>query len=138
MEATTTREHLMRFVVKATPVADAKARTLSFTEKTMYGGKDIRTGDEIFVFASDHQGGQGLSARGVVTSVAPGLGSRRIITVKLSAHARRRLGRDELKPFRELKDHQPQTEIARKLYRQATNKIAGVSDEAARFLSTFF
>jgi hypothetical protein len=48
------------------------------------------------------------------------------------------LGRRELKPFRDLDDNQPQTEIARKLYRQATNKIAHVSDEAAAFLSTHF
>jgi len=52
--------------------------------------------------------------------------------------ARRNLGRPELKPFCDLDDHQPQTEIARKLYRQATNKIAGISAEAAEFLSTYF
>lgn len=128
----------MRFVVKAAPASDAKANTVSFTEKTMYRGKDISVGDEIFVFASDHHGGKGLSARGVVTSVAPGVGSRRSIEVKLIAAARRKVGRDELKPFRDLSDRQPQTEIACKLYRQATNKIAGISDEAAEFLSTFF
>jgi len=48
------------------------------------------------------------------------------------------LGRSELKPFRDLEDNQPQTEIARKLYRQATNKIARVSDAAAAFLLTYF
>jgi len=37
-----------------------------------------------------------------------------------------------------LKRNRSETEIARKLYRQATNKIAGVSVEAAAFLSTYF
>jgi len=37
-----------------------------------------------------------------------------------------------------LDDGRPQTEIARKLYRQANNKIAGISDQAAAFLNTFF
>jgi hypothetical protein len=60
------------------------------------------------------------------------------IEVRPVAKARRSLGRRELKPFRDLKDNQPQTEIARKLYRQATNKIARVSDEAAAFLNTHF
>ena len=124
------------FVVKAAPVP-AKA-SMSFHEKTMYRGKDIRIGDRIFVFASEHDGGSGLVGRGIVTSVRRGLGSRRRITVKPTATARRRLGRTELARFRELTDSGPQTEIARILYRQATNKIAGVSDAAAKFLRTHF
>ena len=40
--------------------------------------------------------------------------------------------------FCNLNDHRPQTEIARKLYRQATNKIAGISAAAARYLSRHF
>jgi ribosomal protein L24 len=34
----------------------------------MYGGKHVAKGDTVFVFASDNEGGQGLIARGVVTS----------------------------------------------------------------------
>jgi len=128
----------MPFVVKAALGSQVKAMKLSFNEKTMYRGKDICVSDEIFVFASDHQGGQGLCARGVVTSVAHGPGTRVRIQVRFVAKARRSLGRGELKAFRDLEDGQPQTEIARKLYRQATNKIARVSDEAAVFLSRHF
>jgi len=32
----------------------------------------------------------------------------------------------------------PETEIDRRLYRQATNKIAAVSDATAAFLGSFF
>lgn len=128
----------MSFVVKAALASDAGADRFSFTEKTMYRGKDIRVQDEIFVFASDHHGGQGLYARGVVTSVSHAPRNRLSIDVRPVARARRSLGRSELKPFRDLDDDQPQTEIARKLYRQATNKIAQVSDEAAAFLNTYF
>jgi hypothetical protein len=74
----------------------------------------------------------------VVTSVARGPGIRLRIKVRPVATARRALGRRELKPFRDLDDARPETEIARKLYRQATNKIAGISDEAAKFLSNYF
>lgn len=111
---------------------------MSFNEKTMYRGKDVRVHDEIFVFASDHQGGRGLVAKRVVKSVDHGPGIRVRIGVRCTAVARRSLGRRELKPFRDLDDHQPQTDIARKRYRQATHKIAGISDEAATFLSTYF
>jgi hypothetical protein len=126
----------MPFVVKAAPASEAGI--LSFNEKTMYRGKEVRVHDEIFVFTSDHQGGQGLVARGVVTSVDHGPGIRVSIKVRRTAVARRNLGRRELKPFCDGHDRRPQTEIARKLYRQATNKIAGISDEAAKFLRTYF
>jgi hypothetical protein len=42
-----------------------------------------------------------------------------------------------LSMFRDLPDVGPETEIDRKLYRQATNKIAAVSDAAAAFLHGF-
>jgi hypothetical protein len=122
----------MAFVVKAALGSDADADLYAFDEKTMYGGKHIRVDDEIFVFASDHQGGRGLCAKGIVTSVEPGPGIRVSIKVRPVAKARRNLGRSELKPYRDLVDQPPQTEIARKLYRQATNKIARVSDRSGR------
>ena len=128
----------MQFVEKAAPISEPGAKSYTFSEKTMWRGKEIRVHDEIFVFASDHMGGQGLVARGVVMAVDHGPGTRVGIKVRRTDVARRSLGRRELKPFCDLDDDQPQTEIARKLYRQATNKIAGISDEAAKFLNTYF
>src|SRR5229473_2070196 len=56
------------FVIKA-EVRDPKAKTFTFSaQKTMYGGKLIATGDTIFIFASENEGGPGLIASGVVTS----------------------------------------------------------------------
>ena len=58
----------MVFAIKA-QVGDPKAKTFDFiAQKTMYGGKHVAEGDTIFVFASENEGGQGLIARGVVTS----------------------------------------------------------------------
>ena len=48
------------------------------------------------------------------------------------------MGRNELKPFSNWHDGRPETELNFKFYRQATNKIAGLSDEAAAFLRGFF
>jgi hypothetical protein len=136
----------MAFVIKA-QVRDPRATTFAFTaQKTMYGGKTIAEGDTIFVFASENEGGQGLIARGVVTSAKavarkPGVARqtpRVTIALKRTALAKRRLGRSELKPHAAWKDGRPETELNFKLYRQATNKIVGISDEAAAFLATFF
>jgi hypothetical protein len=68
----------------------------------------------------------------------PWAGHSRAHQGQARGRGRRSLGRRELKPFRDLDDGRPQTEIARKLYWQATNKIARVSDEAAAFLSAHF
>jgi len=57
------------FAIKA-EVSDPMPRTFAFrAQKTMYGGKYVAAGDAIFVFASENEGGAGLVAKGVVTSV---------------------------------------------------------------------
>jgi len=56
------------FAIKA-EVNNPEAETFAFTsQKTMYGGKRIAKGDTIFVFASENEGGSGLTASGIVTS----------------------------------------------------------------------
>jgi hypothetical protein len=136
----------MVFAIKV-EVRDVRAKTFMFTaQKTMYGGKHIARADTAFIFASENEGGQGLFARGVVASAEPIAKKRGIarqtprvsIAVKRTALAKRPLGRKELKPFTDWNDGRPETELNFKFYRQATNKIVGISDEAAAFLDGFF
>ncbi len=134
------------FAIKA-GVSDPSVETLAFSaQKTMYGGKHIAKGDTIFVFASENEGGSGLIARGVVTSAKAVAKKPRMarqtprvsITIKRTAVAKRRLGRSELKLYSDWNDVRPETELNFKFYRQATNKIVGISDKAAAFLGGFF
>jgi hypothetical protein len=136
----------MAFAIKA-EVCDPRGKTFAFTaQKTMYGGKHIAEGDTVFVFASENEGARGLIARGVVTSAEAIAKKRGIarqtprvsLTIRRTAQAKRPLGRSELKHFSDWNDGQPETELNFKFYRQATNKIVGISDEAAAFLSEFF
>src|SRR5205085_11145176 len=60
------------------------------------------------------------------------------VRIKRTALAQRRLGRSELKSFSQWDDGRPETELNFRFYRQATNKIAGISEEAAAFLEKFF
>jgi len=60
------------------------------------------------------------------------------ITIRRTALAKCRLRRSELKLFSDWNDGRPETELNFKFYRQATNKIVGISDEAAAFLRGFF
>jgi hypothetical protein len=136
----------MTFAIKA-EVNDPSAQSFAFSaQKTMYGGKHIAKGDTIFVFASENERGQGLIASGVVTS-AKAIAKKRGITrqtprvsiaIRRTALANRRLGRSELKRFCNWNDGRPETELNFKFYRQATNKIVGISDETATFLHQFF
>jgi hypothetical protein len=136
----------MTFAIKA-EVSNPQAKTFAFSaQKTMYGGKHIAKGDTIFVFASENEGGPGLIARGVVASAKAIPKKRGIarqtprvsITIRPTALAKRCLGRSELKLFSEWNDGRPETELNFKFYRQATNKIGGISDKAAAFLRKFF
>src|SRR6266513_2147750 len=132
----------MTFAIKA-EVSDPWAETFAFNaQKTMYGGKHIAKGDTIFVFASENEGGPGLIGSGVVTS-AKAIAKKRGIarqtprvsmTIRRTALAKRSL----LKLFSDWNDSRPETELNFKFYRQATNKIVGISDEATAFLRGFF
>ena len=134
------------FAIKAA-VSDPKAEAFAFrAQKTMYGGKRIAKGDLIFLFASENESGPGLIASGIVTSAEAIPRKRGIarqtprvsVTIRRTALAKRRLGRGELKPFSSWNDGRPETELNFKFYRQATNKIVGISDEASAFLRGFF
>lgn len=136
----------MAFAIKA-EIRDPRAKTFAFAaQKTMYGGKRIAAGDRIFVFASETEGGQGLVARGIVTSVEAVAKTRGLarqtprvsLTIRRTALAKRPLGRSQLKPLTDWTDGRPGTELNFKFYRQATNKIVGLSPEAAAFLDGFF
>ena len=136
----------MAFVIKA-EIRDPRTRQFTFrAQKTMYGGKSIAEGDSVFLFASENTGGAGLVARGVVTraeAIAKKRGVARqtprvSVWVSRTTLSKRPLGRSELKRFTDWADGRPETELNFKFYRQATDKIGGISPEAAAFLDRFF
>lgn len=134
------------FVIKAAGI-DPTAATLELVrQKTMYGGKHIAPGDVVFLFASENKGGEGLVAEGVVISASSVAKKRGVarqtprvnVTIRRTALAKRRLGRSELKRFSNWDDGRPESELNFKFYRQATDKIGGITEEAAAFLRGFF
>ena len=136
----------MAFAIKA-KIADPQAEHFAFTaQKTMYGGKNIAAGDTIFLFASENEGGHGLVARGIVLSAKAVARQADIerqtprgsISVRRTALAKRPLGRSELRHLTDWQDGRPGTELNFKFYRQATNKIVGITDGTAAFLKGFF
>ncbi|MBL8361869.1 MAG: hypothetical protein JNN18_15355 [Rubrivivax sp.] len=134
------------YAIKAA-LADPGAAVFELqAQKTMYGGKHVAAGDTVYVFHSENGGGTGLVARGVVVAAEPvpprpGIERRTPcvhVTVRCTARARRPLGRRELKPHADWDDGRPETELNFKFYRQATDKIVGLSVGAAAFLDGCF
>ena len=133
------------FAIKA-EVRDLHADTFVFVgQKTMYGGKEVKVGDRVFVFASENEGGSGLLARGIVTSkedvprtAAARQTPRVSITLRRTGTASSPLGRTQVRGFRNWSDGAPETELNFKLYRQATNKIVGLSARADELLNSLF
>ena len=134
------------YAIKTDLANPGAARSAFTAQKTMYGGKCIAAGDAVFIFASENSGGSGLAAKGVVRSVAQVPKKEGVerqtprisVVVERTALARRPLGRGELKRFSDWDDGRPETELNFKLYRQATDKIVGISADTARFLDGFF
>ncbi|HET7718201.1 MAG TPA: hypothetical protein VFK86_21450 [Bauldia sp.] len=136
----------MAYAIKA-EIRDPRAKTFMFTAAaTMYGGKHIVEGNTVYIFASENEGGRGLIAKGLVAlaeAIARKPGTARQtprvnLAIKRTAIAKRPLGRSELRRFKDWNDGRPETELNFKFYRQATNKVVGISNETAAFLDGFF
>jgi hypothetical protein len=136
----------MDYAIKAA-IRDPAATGFAFAAaKTMYGGKHVAVGDRVFLFASETSGGRGLVALGRVTAAAalprdpaPARQTPRVsLAIRRTALARRPLGRLELRRFTDWSDGRAESELNFKFYRQATDKLVGLSPAAAAFLEGFF
>jgi len=132
------------FAIKA-EVPDSDAASFVFVaQKTMYGGKGAKVGDGIFIFASENHGGSGLVAKGVITAcesiarTAERQTPRISIAVERSGSNKRPLARAQLRSFRGQAGDAPEAELDFKLYRQATDKIVGLTDGTGKFLNGLF
>lgn len=123
----------------ATSLTGAAARRMS-------GGKAIADGDRVFLFDGETYGGAGLVATGIGTRAeavppTPGIvGQPPLVTVAIDcrALAQAPLGREQLKRFSDWDDGKPETELNFELYRQATDKIVGLTETTAHFHDGYF
>ena len=113
----------------------------------MYGGKLVVKGDTIFVFASENERGPGLIAPRGRHLHRGGREEARHRPADAASEHQGQAHRPGEAPARaeassspspKWNDGTPETELNFKFYRQATNKIVGISDEAAAFLNGFF
>ena len=126
----------MTVLFKVPPPDAGMEDTLVLSAKP-YENASMAPGDRAFVWWSETQGGTGLAARGVVTE-AFRKGPLWQAKIKVSSEAGRRFGKEDLRPLRDSKSHEPQATLARKLYRHSLDKVTNLDPVEERFLDSFF
>lgn len=128
----------MPFVAKTAPITVPPDAHVRIEERPMYGGRDIRVGSEVFLWSSETQGGVGLWGKGTVTAIDPG-GPKPAITVRIDQRVNSgNFGLNEIAPHRDSTQDTPIVGLARKLYKHAHNKIAGLTNAEAELLQQNF
>ncbi len=128
----------MPFIAKANPVTAGPGDVVQIEERPMYGGRDIRAGDAVFLWSSETAGGVGLWGRGTVMAVDPGT-PKPIVSVHLDQCVQSgNFGLNEIAPHRDSPADTPIVGLARKLYKHAHNKVARITDQEAALLERFF
>ena len=115
-------------------------------QRTMYGGKAVAAGEVIYLFDSEMSGGSGLCARGEVVAaqlLARQAGAARQVplvnlTIRRAGLVLRPLAKAALRRFTDWGDGRAETELNFKFYRQATDKLVGITPRAATFLQEYF
>jgi hypothetical protein len=128
----------MPFVAKTAPTSVGPNGCVEINEPSYYEGQAIRPGDELFVFFSETQAGDGLDMLSIVVSAERQVTSEIRLVMRPTRMARRRLGIAELAPMRDAETDEPLAELARKLYRHSHNKVARISEQAAELLRHHF
>ena len=128
----------MPYIAKTPPITMAADADLRIEERPMYGGRNIRVGSEVFLWSSETQGGVGLWGKGTVTALDP-VSAKPVVTVRIDQRANSgNFGLNEIAPHRDSTADTPIVGLARKLYRHAHNKVAGLTDDEAALLQRFF
>lgn len=128
----------MPFIAKTAPITSLADEHVRIEERPMYGGRDIRVGAEVFLWSSETQGGVGLWGKGTVMAIDPG-GPKPVVTVRVDQRVNSgNFGLNEIAPHRDSTQDTPIVGLARKLYKHAHNKIAGLTNAEADLLQQNF
>ena len=129
----------MPYVIKTAPFSAAAGSSATLEELALYGGGQIATGDEVFIWFSETQGGGGLAWRATVTRRIAASNRKVSVVVGLTEAAPLgALGIKELEPLRVSREADGLSGVSRKLYRHAHNKCAALTEvEAAELRRRF-
>lgn len=126
----------MPYIIKTRPIEElSTSAEITVTERALYEGCQIARNDEVFIWFNRGAQEEGLAWRGHVESAHSTINAKIIATVRLLEEAPRGcLTITHLEKHRNDGDGTPLGELARKLYRHAHSKIAGITDATASWL----
>ena len=128
----------MPFIAKTAPTPAEVGDTVRIEERPLYRGSEIASGAEVFLWASETQGGAGLWARGTVLGIEPAA-KKPVVTVRVEEMVNSgNFGIDQIAPHRDSSADTPIVGLARKLYKHAHNKVARITVEEANLLRQLF
>ncbi len=128
----------MPFIAKTAPISARVGDSVRIEERPMYGGGEIASGADVYLWASETQGGAGLWARGTVLGVEPGA-NKPVVTVRVEEMVNSgNFGIEQIAPHRDSSANTPIVGLARKLYKQSHNKVARITTDEASLLQRLF
>lgn len=128
----------MSVVFKTDTLADvAEVQQIVITEPAYYGGQAVAPGDQAFIRFSGNIQRLAWSTE-VMRVDTPEARRIRAIVRLITRAGLDALGIVDLLPYRDVRDGTPLSELARKLYRHAHDKVARISPEEADLLRGYF
>lgn len=127
----------MTIVVKCNPPETAPGDEI-WADVWAYKSAAPAAGEEVFVWTAEMSGGQGLEMSGVVQSVERHGRNAALRIRVLQRNPGRRLTISTLREHRNSLSSAPISTLAKKLYKEAHNKVAELDEEEARFLRGHF
>ena len=122
----------MTFIIKCDPFP-LRAGERRLVAVKRYDGATPAEGDPVFLWFSETTGGAGLAGRGVVHAVGEEDPVDIAMVIEATAPARA-LNKAHLAPHRDSETNAPITGLARKLFRNALNKVAALEAQETAFL----
>jgi hypothetical protein len=127
----------MTIVVKCDPPEPNSGDEI-WVDQWAYKGASPVLGEEVFVWTAEMSGGQGLEMSGLIQSVERHGRNAALRIRVLQRNPARRLTISTLREHRNSLSSAPISTLAKKLYKEAHNKVAELDEEEARFLREHF
>lgn len=128
----------MAIIVKCNPPGATEDGVCTVEERVFYGARP-EPGQTVYIWESETAGGHGLAMRGQIEDVHRLAGRQVQLRIRIDAdRTAQPFTVAILAPYRDVRDDGALSGLARKLYRNAHNKIALLTATEEDFLHGFF
>jgi hypothetical protein len=128
----------MPVIIKTGPIAIDSAGRVNVNEP-LFKDARIEVGDTAYLWVCETSRGEGLAMRGQIESVEETVTRHKRLGLRiLDQRPNRPLGLHELRPLRNSPSTDPQSTLAKTLYKHSLRKIAELTPDEATYIDGFF